>query len=231
VVECQVEVDKEHGQMVKNDVWNIIPKASVLLKTKIFKSLWAIQCKADGTMCAQYNAKSCSEVAGQHYDADSISSPVINTFSIYIAFTIILMCGFMGWAVDVNGAFLLGEFKKGHSEMYMNIPKRMEKWYTKYTKQVLAKLKKCMYDTKQAARYYYDKIVSVMKKMECDRSRADPCLFFKYDSNWGLLCGSPGLTTSYVLLMQSVLSTRKSYSKSTSNAMTLARYKSTHGTR
>ena len=26
-----------------------------------------------------------------------------------------------------------------------------------------------------------------MKKMECDQSRADPCLFFKWDSNWGLV--------------------------------------------
>ena len=26
-----------------------------------------------------------------------------------------------------------------------------------------------------------------MKKMECDQTRAGPCLFFKWDSNWGLV--------------------------------------------
>ena len=107
-------------------------------------------------------------MARQHYDADNVSSSVTNTFSICIAFTIMFMCGLMGWVVDVNGAFLVGEFKKGNPEIYMNIPEGMEKWYTKNIKPVVAKLKKWMYGTKQAARHYYDKVVSVMKKLECD---------------------------------------------------------------
>jgi hypothetical protein len=68
----------------------------------------------------------------------------------------------------------------------MDIPVGMEKWYTKYTELVVAKLKKCMYGTKHAARYYCNKVVSVMKEMKCDQSMADPCLFFKWDTNWGL---------------------------------------------
>ena len=86
----------------------------------------------------------------------------------HIAFTIMLMCGVVGWEVDINSAFLLGEFKKGDPEIYMDLPEGMEKWYTKYTKPVVAKLKKCMYGTKQLVRYYYSKVVSVLKKMECD---------------------------------------------------------------
>jgi hypothetical protein len=112
--EWQVEVDKEHERMVKNDVWDILPKASVPPKTKILKSVWAMKHKADGTKRVQLNAKGCSQVAGQHY---GISSPVTNTFSIRIVFTIMLMSGFVGWVVDVNGAFLLGEFKKGDPEI------------------------------------------------------------------------------------------------------------------
>jgi len=65
-------------------------------------------------------------VTGQHYDADNISSPVTNTFSMCIAFTIMLMCGFVGWVVNVNVAFLLGEFKKGDPEIYMDISEEME---------------------------------------------------------------------------------------------------------
>jgi hypothetical protein len=30
-------------------------------------------------------------------------------------------------------------------------------------------------------------VVKVMKKMNCDRSSADPCLFFKWDVTWGLV--------------------------------------------
>jgi hypothetical protein len=47
--EWQVEVDKEHERMVKNDVWDIVPKASVPPKTKILKSVWAMKTKAEGT--------------------------------------------------------------------------------------------------------------------------------------------------------------------------------------
>jgi hypothetical protein len=115
--------------MVKNDVWEIVPKSKVPPKTKILKSVWAMRPKADGTKQARLNAKGCSQVAVQHYDADNISSPVTNTFSIRIAFMIMLICGFVGWVVDVNGAFLLGEFKKGDPEIYMDIPEGMEKWY------------------------------------------------------------------------------------------------------
>ena len=125
--EWQVEVDKEHERMVKNNVWEMVPKSNVPPKTKILKSVWAMKPKADRTKRARLNAKGCCQVAGQHYDADNISSPVTDTFSICIAFTIMLICGFVGWVVDANGAFLLGEFKKGDPEIYMDIPEGMEK--------------------------------------------------------------------------------------------------------
>ena len=103
-----------------------------------------------------------------------------NTFSIQITFTIMLLCSFAGWVVDVNGAFLLGEFKEGDPEIHMEIPEGIQKSYTKFTEPVVAKLKKCIYGTKQAAKYYYNKVVMVMKSMECERLSADPCLFFKW---------------------------------------------------
>eukprot|EP00804_Cyclotella_cryptica_P006706 CCRYP_008640-RA/>CCRYP_008640-RA protein AED:0.60 eAED:-0.00 QI:0/0/0/0.2/1/1/5/0/1261 len=71
----QQEVDKEHERMVKNDVWDIVPKSSVPPKTKILKSVWAMKPKADGTKRARLNAKGCSQIPGQHYDVDNISSP------------------------------------------------------------------------------------------------------------------------------------------------------------
>ena len=184
--EWQVEVDKEHERMVKNEVWEVIPKSEVPPRTKILKSVWAMKPKANGTKRARLNAKGCSQIAGMHYDQDNISSPVTNTASIRIAFTIMLLAGMMGWVVDVNGAFLLGEFKPGDPEIYMEVPEGMEKWYTKYVQPIALKLKKCMYGTKQAARYYYDKVVKVMRAMMYERSTADPCLFYRWDVKYGL---------------------------------------------
>jgi hypothetical protein len=71
----------------------------------------------------------------------------------------------------------------------MNVPEGMTKWYQKYTYPIVLRLKRCLYGTKQAAKYYYDDVVSKMKKMRCERSKADPCfcLFFKWDDLCGLV--------------------------------------------
>ena len=97
-----------------------------------------------------------------------------------------ILCSFVGWVVDVNGAFLLGEFKEDGPEIYIEIPEGMQKWCMKFTEPVVAKLKKCIYGTKQAAKYYYNTVVIIIKSMKCERFSADPCLFFKWDSTWGL---------------------------------------------
>ena len=76
--------------------FNPNPSLMGLFQTKILKSVWAIKPKSDRTKQARLNAKGCSQLAGQHYDADNILSPVTNTFSIHIAFMIMLMCGFVG---------------------------------------------------------------------------------------------------------------------------------------
>jgi hypothetical protein len=96
----QVEVDKEHQRMVDNDVWEVIPKSEVPKDTKILNSVWAMKPKANGSKRARMNAKGCSQVAGQHYDADNISSPVTNTSSIRIAFTILVLARLAGWVMD-----------------------------------------------------------------------------------------------------------------------------------
>ena len=43
--EWQLEVGKEHERMVNNDIWETVPKASMSPKTKILKSVWAMQTK------------------------------------------------------------------------------------------------------------------------------------------------------------------------------------------
>lgn len=82
--------------------------------------------KANRTNHVHLNAMCCSQVAGQHYDVDNISTPVTDTFSICIAFTIMQMRGFVGWVMDGNSALLLGEFKKGDSNVYMDVCKGMQ---------------------------------------------------------------------------------------------------------
>ncbi len=98
-----------------------------------------------------------------------------------------LLCGFVGWVVDINSAFLLGEIKEGDQDIYMDTPDGMEKWYTKCIEPAVAKLKNFIYGIKQAAKCYYNKVLTVMKEMKCSRSTTDPCLLFKWDPIWGLV--------------------------------------------
>lgn len=87
---------------------------------------------------------------------------------------IMSLYGFVKWVVDHNGAFLLEEFKKGDSDIFVDIPQETEKHQT-----CGCKLKRCIYGTKHMAKYYHDKVVEVTKDMKYKHSRADPCSFFK----------------------------------------------------
>jgi Reverse transcriptase (RNA-dependent DNA polymerase) len=82
--------------------------------------------KANGAFCARVTARGFEQVDGIHYDEDTKASPVVNEATILITF--VLMAGWVGYIVDVNGAFLDSHFEEKH-KMYLNIPKGFEKYY------------------------------------------------------------------------------------------------------
>ena len=47
--EWQVGVNKEHDGIIENEVWQVIPKASVPRGVKMLLSTWAMKSKANGT--------------------------------------------------------------------------------------------------------------------------------------------------------------------------------------
>jgi hypothetical protein len=97
------------------------------------------------------------------------------------------MTDMVGWVMDVNGAFLTGEFQKSDPTLFMHVPEGMQKFYpdqggVKTVLQLLVPI----YGTKQAARCYFDKVKLVLGKMGYEGSKADPCLFVKWDKEYGL---------------------------------------------
>ena len=91
-----------------------------------------------------------------------------------------------GWAahiVDVNGAFLLGEFKE-NEHIYMKVPKGFERFYSS---DVLLYLRKTLYSVKNAAKAFWRLLLGIMNSMGYKRNRADPCLYYKWDSTVGLI--------------------------------------------
>jgi hypothetical protein len=79
--------------------------------------------------------------------------------------------------LNVNkGAFLYGNFESGE-KIYMDVPQGFERFYAKNT--ILLSLK-TIYGLKQAALAFWRKLIKAFRHKEYGRSKADPCLYFRW---------------------------------------------------
>ena len=78
--------------------------------------------------------------------------------------------------VDVNGAFLFGEFRE-NEHIYMKVPKGFEYFYSS---NVLLYLGKTLYGVKNAAKAFWGLLLRIMNSMGYKRNRTDPCLYYKW---------------------------------------------------
>jgi Reverse transcriptase (RNA-dependent DNA polymerase) len=109
--------------------------------TTVMDNTWACKKKSNGVFHAQLNLCSFCQVDGVHYDSHDISSPVANIITIHIILALIAILGWFASLVDVNGAFLLGDWE-ANREIYMEVPEGWEHHYPEGT--VLKLLKWCM---------------------------------------------------------------------------------------
>lgn len=142
---------EEHDRMVKRQVWRTEPKKDVAKGAKILTSTWAMKKKASGRYRARLNARGYEQVDGQHYDSTNISSPVTNDATIRIVMILTIIFGWTAVLIDVQGAFLCGNFKDGE-EIYMEVPEGFEKFYPS---NVLLLLLQTIHGLRQAARAFW----------------------------------------------------------------------------
>jgi hypothetical protein len=83
-----------------------------------------------------------------------------------------------GKLCDVKGAFLHGTFCNGE-EIYLRIPQGFEKYYN--ASRQLLRLTKTIYGLKQSAMAFWRELLVCMRDMGYERSKADPCLYFKWN--------------------------------------------------
>ena len=179
----KAEVEKEHGRMVKNKAWVAVDKADLPPGTIPIDSTWAMKKKSNGTLRGRLNARGFKQIEGVHYDGSSIHAPVTNSATIRIVFVLMLMAMWMGILLDVNGAFLHGEFTDGE-QIYMKVPRGMERFYPP---NVVLLLLKCIYGLKQAAMAFWKRLLICMRSMGFERSMSDPCLYYKWTDKHGLV--------------------------------------------
>ena len=123
------------------------------------------------------NARGFEQVEGVHYHESNIASPVTNDMSIRIIMVLALMARWTAKIVDVKGAFLHGEFEEEDEPIYMGVPQGFE---CHYEDDVALLLGKTIYGLKNAARAFWKELLKVFSKMDCDRSKADPCMYFQW---------------------------------------------------
>jgi hypothetical protein len=167
---------EEHGRMEDHQVFEAVPREEVPDGAKILSSTWAMKKKANGTYRARLNARGYEQVDGQHYDEDSKFAPVVSGATIHIVLIMIIMAGWCAELLDVKGAFLHGTFEKGR-KVYMEVPQGFEQFYPW---NFVLLLLKTLYGTKQAAKAFWLKLLEAFYGMKYTRSKADPCLYFKW---------------------------------------------------
>jgi hypothetical protein len=181
--EWRAAIEEEYNRMEENEVWTPVPKSEVPPDAKVLTSTWAMKKKADGTYRARLNGRGFEQVPGVHYDPKSIAAPVVALTTVRIVFIIMLMAEWHGHVIDVRGAFLKGDFGNGEL-LYLQVPKGMERWYGE---DVFLLLRKTLYGLKQAAYRFWIYLLAVVRKLNFKRSKADPCLYFRWTDEDALL--------------------------------------------
>ncbi len=119
--------------------------------------------------------------------------------------TIMTMEGYEARVIDMKAAFLKGELEN-NKEIYMEIPKRFEKFYPKQDSWL--QTKKPIYSLKQSGLYYYQKVKGAMQTNGFKRIKANPCLFYTW-RNKGLVIWVTWVDDNMVVASPSIIEQEK----------------------
>ena len=181
-------VEEEHERMERAEVFRCISRGDLPSNAKVLTSTWAMKKKASGRKRARINARGFEQIDGIHYDKDTVAAPTVTETTVRVIFILMLMARFTAEVIDVKGAFLQGTFDQGE-RLYMEVPKGFEKFYPPNSVLLLLKT---IYGLKQAAYAFWTKLLAAFSRLNYHRSKADPCLYYKW-SDRGLI-----LWTSWV---------------------------------
>jgi hypothetical protein len=168
------EVFEEHERMIKRQVWRTELKKNVPKGAKVLTSTWAMKKKVSGSFRARLNARGYEQASGEHFDSTNGSSQVTNGATIRIIMVLAIIFRWSAGLIDVQGAFLCGNFKDGE-EIYMEVPEVFE---TFYPADVLLLLLQTIHGLRQAARAFWTELRRALDEMTYEKSLADLCLYF-----------------------------------------------------
>ena len=140
--------------------------------------------KSNGTFRARINSRGYEQVDGEHYDKDNVASPTVNIVTVRIMLVLMILMSGYGHLVDINGAFLLGNFEADintheEREVHMEVPQGFHKFLP--AGHWIMLLLRTLYGNKQAAKRFWLFILGVfVHLLGYKYNRVDPCLFYKW---------------------------------------------------
>ena len=149
-------MQEELEQFVRNDVWTLVPRPK---DSNVIGTKWVFNNKTDTTGNITRNkarlvAQGYAQVEG--IDFDETFAPVARIESIRLLPTIECILNVKLYQMDVKSAFLNDILNE---EVYVEQPKGFEDPH--YPNHVY-KLKKALYDLKQAPRAWYDRLTTFL---------------------------------------------------------------------
>ena len=172
----KVEIENKHKRMLKNGVFEAVPRSEIPHGNRAIDSMWACKKKSNGILRGRLNARYFKQINRTHYDSSSIHAPVTNAVTIRIVMILMLMTEWVASVVDVKGVFLHGEFTDDE-DIFMEVPRGFEKHYTS---NVVLKLLRTIYGLKQAVMALWKQLLKCMLDMGMTRCCADPCLYYTW---------------------------------------------------
>ena len=117
---------KASVDMLKNGVWEVVDHHNIPKGANIIDSMWAMNKKANGEYHAWLAARGLNKPKA---NLSFIMTSCLHIM-VYIILVLMLMGNMITHLVNVNGAFLLGEFMPDE-KIYMKIPWRFKKFIHK----------------------------------------------------------------------------------------------------
>ena len=179
-------MSKEIDSMYKNKVWDLVEKP---INRNLISSKWIFKKKigADGevsTYKARLVAQGYSQKEGVDYD--EIFSPVVRFETVRTILALSSKYKFVLHQMDVSSAFLNGDLQE---ELYMAQP---EGFIASGEEHLVCKLKKSIYELKQAPRCWNSCLDIFFKSLDFQKSTTDSCIYTKYQN------GSMSIVSVYV---------------------------------
>ena len=141
---------------------------------------WVFKVKRNGVFRARLVACGYSQIAGVDYQENF--APVITDITWRTLLVLMLTFGYDGKLIDIEVAFLHGDLEE---DIYMDCPEGMES----AKEDECLQLQHTIYGLVQAARQFWKKLVSILKKIGFEGGQAGPCLMMRKDKKGVIFIG------------------------------------------